>query len=675
MKEIVITSSVLILVLVLMRAVLKGRISLRLQYALWALVLVRLLLPFSLSSSPVSVMNFVDRADAGLEASASDGTFTEANADANGQTDTATMATGNTPVSQTDVPVGKSPSIDWTTAAVYVWYVGMAAVGAVLLISNISFALKLRRTRRPYETDGSPLPVYVSKALPTPCMFGLFRPAIYVTPDVLENDAKLRHVLAHESAHYRHGDHLWSALRGLCLAAYWFDPLVWLAASLSRRDAELACDEGAIARIGENERIEYGRTLIGLTCTRSRTMDLLCCATTMTGTKRSITERIKMIAKRPKTAAYTLIAVILIAALTAGCTFTGADKSDASPKPSGEQSDEQGTVMDGIDVPEEVLAAAKKYVAEAFDEENESVTQTENGLVVVSPVYNYLEWRITDLEKTYTYDMTDGNDLDVYRMNYEFKVDDPEKVPLAGGMYITDGNWVCPTYPNATFLIFDASDNTHLFTMMENDCVPGSDTFTADLLRRLSQAEGSETGLSIVLPISVQEAALKGKSEKVDLSMIAVTELDKEATFGAALIFDYASDEIVIFHGYFGLYVYDLKEQKMLLTVDFEKAVGTTVIQGSYGAAVCVSAGGKQIRINYYPDQGSPRTAYYIDIAEQSCTYGPYKELDSTFVVPNGSVKFADGTEGTVKCPTGKIESICYIRDDMVYEMFDNFLT
>lgn len=60
MKELLITSSVLICVILLLRRVLRGRISLRLQYALWLLVAVRLLVPVSLFSSPVSVMNAVE---------------------------------------------------------------------------------------------------------------------------------------------------------------------------------------------------------------------------------------------------------------------------------------------------------------------------------------------------------------------------------------------------------------------------------------------------------------------------------------------------------------------------------------------------------------------------------------------------------------------------------------
>ena len=69
-------------------------------------------------------------------------------------------------------------------------------------------------------------------------------------------------MLTHELTHYRHLDHLWSVLRGVALAVHWWNPLVWLAAACSRRDGELACDEGALRRLGDNERIPYGEALL-----------------------------------------------------------------------------------------------------------------------------------------------------------------------------------------------------------------------------------------------------------------------------------------------------------------------------------------------------------------------------------------------------------------------------
>jgi beta-lactamase regulating signal transducer with metallopeptidase domain len=61
---------------------------------------------------------------------------------------------------------------------------------------------------------------------------------------------------------------------------------VWWAASLSKQDAELACDEATIRKIGEDSRSSYGRTLIELTCREKRKGSLVIAATTMSGSKK-----------------------------------------------------------------------------------------------------------------------------------------------------------------------------------------------------------------------------------------------------------------------------------------------------------------------------------------------------------------------------------------------------
>ena len=348
MTEWIVSSCVLIVVVALVRQVFKGRMSLRLQYALWALVLVRLLVPVSFGQSRISVMNAVsekeetvyiwhtgDMGDAAPEPAVSAPADTPATVPAvTPPVQTEAPAVTAAPSAQTvpgisvgTIPVGEAPPAN--TAGIRldqvlstIWLAGMAVMALCLLWSNLAFWLRLRRSRRPLEGADCPLPVYVTGAAETPCLFGLLRPAVYVTPEAAGDELVMGHVLAHEYTHYRHGDHIWAVLRCLCLTLHWYNPLVWLAAALSRRDGELACDEGTLRRIGEGERLAYGRTLIALTCTRRG--GLLRTATTMTGSKRSIRERITLIARKPKMAVYTLVAVLLIAAVAAGCTFTGA---------------------------------------------------------------------------------------------------------------------------------------------------------------------------------------------------------------------------------------------------------------------------------------------------------------------------------------------------------------
>lgn len=342
--EWIVTSSVLLLLLIGLRFLLKGRISLRLQYGLWLLALLRLLLPFSLGSTPVSVLNtlpqdaparIAERAEA-LTAPRGAYTVPETTTPADAP---AVPAETVRPQAQAGHETAEAPAtgvrgaarsgILWDRLARYVWLAGAGLVGLWLLLGNLRFALRLKRSRKAFAAPDCRLPVYVSEAVETPCLFGLFRPAVYLTPEAAGDEARLKHVLAHEETHFRHGDQFWSILRGLCLALHWFNPLVWWAAFLSRRDGELACDEAAIRRLGEGERAAYGRTLIGLTCEKRPA--LLLTATTMTGSRRGIKERILLLAKKPKTAAITLAALLLILAVAAGCTLTG--RSAAANEP------------------------------------------------------------------------------------------------------------------------------------------------------------------------------------------------------------------------------------------------------------------------------------------------------------------------------------------------------
>lgn len=362
----IVTSCVLIAVVALMRRVLRGRMSLRLQYALWALVLVRLLVPLTFGRSDFSVAALLDWVPyTAQEQVASDIVVSIPPSKFQYQIG------GNSPdLAMPDLPGVDTSSPEYqleiekyrqeleeswqkyreentrhlhisTAHVLYVlWGFGMAVMAVWLLTVNLKFGAKLRRTRRPLAVEGCSLPVWLTGAVETPCLFGILRPGIYVTPEAAADPETLRHVLAHESTHFRHGDHIWSVLRCLCLVLHWYNPLVWLAASLSRRDCELACDEGAIRAIGEGERAAYGRTLIGLTCAGRG--GLIRAATTMTGSKKSIKERILLIAKKPKMAVYTLICVLLIAAMAVGCTFTGGEgNTDPSDDPNATITDTQ----------------------------------------------------------------------------------------------------------------------------------------------------------------------------------------------------------------------------------------------------------------------------------------------------------------------------------------------
>lgn len=347
MKEVLLTSSVLILALLLLRQAFRNRISRRAQYALWGLVLVRLLLPVSLPAVDFSVLTVAAPVVGALEdqsvylqptreqAWAGEGTGDRRYvapapyryaALAPASRDNAQEFTDERDVTHR---IEYDRQIRLEDLLRPVWAAGAGLTALWVLASNGRFWLRLRRRRIPLDIPGCRYRTYlVEGGLPSPCLFGLFRPAVYLTPAAMATDESLRHVLAHETTHARHLDPLWSLLRCVCLALYWFDPLVWLAAAVSRTDCELACDEGAVKRLGEEERIGYGQTLIHLIPVRRVPGSPLLAATTMTSGKRRLRERVTRIAQRRQTRLAALLAALALAGAVCACTFTGGRAED-----------------------------------------------------------------------------------------------------------------------------------------------------------------------------------------------------------------------------------------------------------------------------------------------------------------------------------------------------------
>ena len=253
MNEWIISSSVLIAAVLLGRFLLRGKISLRLQYARWGIVLLRLLLPFQIFTSPFGTGAVSEQVDLAAPVrqvyhSAYEDRYEQAYDTAYREVKHSIAIAYPDPVviDQAARELAESKmELDLARSMFRVWLVGMAMMAAVIVGCNVHLAARLRRHRWEMEVPGCLLPVYVTEVVPTPCVFGLFRPVIYLTPQTAEEGQVRDHVLEHELTHYRHLDHIWSGLRSLCLVLHWYNPLVWAAAKVSRAAAELACDEGA----------------------------------------------------------------------------------------------------------------------------------------------------------------------------------------------------------------------------------------------------------------------------------------------------------------------------------------------------------------------------------------------------------------------------------------------
>ena len=111
-------------------------------------------------------------------------------------------------------------------------------------------------------------PVKSSDVSGVPMSFGILHPGIYVPAFFREDSIKKiearekEMILQHEATHLSRRDPLWKMLSLLALCVHWWNPLAWLCIRLFHQDMEMACDEGVLARIGQDKKKEYASALL-----------------------------------------------------------------------------------------------------------------------------------------------------------------------------------------------------------------------------------------------------------------------------------------------------------------------------------------------------------------------------------------------------------------------------
>lgn len=231
--------SIVILAVILARFVLR-RAPRWIVCALWAVVAIRLLVPFSVES-PFSLVPDTQPVQTHMEkAHVQNFGKQEENSDTSKASTVAVsdLQEDRTTVDRsTNIPgMGKWLPLVIREAEI-VWLIGIGCLFAYALGS--CFRMR-RKVAAAYRIEDY---VYVCDEVASPFILGIIRPRIYL-PSGMDEDFR-ECVLAHEKAHLMRRDHLWKSLGYLLLAIYWFHPLCWIAYVLFCKDIEVACDERA----------------------------------------------------------------------------------------------------------------------------------------------------------------------------------------------------------------------------------------------------------------------------------------------------------------------------------------------------------------------------------------------------------------------------------------------
>lgn len=240
-----ITGSIAIAVVLLARLFLKRAPKIY-SYALWAVVLFRLLCPLSITAG-LSVLK-------PLPVTTTPGISTVS------YQSVARAVRENTPapIQQQAVPTqtAQQPEVSPMQIAAYIW---LAGASMMALYSVVQYFALRRRLAEAAPLQGE---IYLADRISSPFVMGVFRPRIYLPSSTPM--AERRFIVAHERHHIRRGDPLWKLLGYAALCLHWFNPLVWLAFCLAGKDMEMSCDEAVIKRLGEHIRADYSQALLRL---------------------------------------------------------------------------------------------------------------------------------------------------------------------------------------------------------------------------------------------------------------------------------------------------------------------------------------------------------------------------------------------------------------------------
>ncbi len=329
-----IQSSVLIILIVLLQKVLRGRLGIRWHYLLWFLLLIRLAIPW-LPESKISIFNLVPR-------SIQQGRLIESiSQPRSGRGMDFYLNDESADIQEAQRKEGgfKAVFVGFVRKLPQLWFIGVLIMAGFVCVRNISLWLTVKRERPITDHEildlledskmemgvQTIIGVVVSDKIKSPALFGFVRPRLLLPQGLLESYSleELRYVFIHELAHLKQRDIYFGWLIALLQIAHWFNPLMWFAFGRMRADRELACDGLAISMMDTDEPPKYGQTIVNLLENFSQVRYVPSVAGILED-KSQIERRIKMIAKFKKTSRTRWAGAILLLAVLACVVLTNA---------------------------------------------------------------------------------------------------------------------------------------------------------------------------------------------------------------------------------------------------------------------------------------------------------------------------------------------------------------
>ena len=260
-----IASSVLFLLVLLLRRLLRGLGSAGFLYLLWLPLLFRMLVPYSLPS-PASLFNLF-----GKSLSTPGGVLLSVTYFDPQQPVLQSVAGGEHLV--TKELLGFAAGL-WAAVAVIqaAWVLARYFLLRKKLARGRSADLTAMESLFARATGGKRVPVIYTTAVAAPLVFGFLHPKIALPVKMQGQTEGTEYILLHELTHVRRRDYMVLQLFTAAAILHWFNPLAWLARRLMIQDMEAACDERVLGLLNSDRRVEYAQTLLNWADTRRHSL-------------------------------------------------------------------------------------------------------------------------------------------------------------------------------------------------------------------------------------------------------------------------------------------------------------------------------------------------------------------------------------------------------------------
>lgn len=253
------TASVAIVFVFLLRLLLR-RAPKVIPYALWSIVLFRLLCPISIESG-LSLFGLLDTPVSTSGALTSSIEYIPNDIVHMEYPSVVLPAPGIGEVISETLPQGEEqlvadPMEAPVAIATYIWMAGVVGMGIYAVASYLRLRRKLITASLVREN------IYLADGITSPFVLGLVHPKIYLPSALGEREQP--YIVMHEQHHIRRLDHIVKVLAFIALSIHWFNPLVWIAFQMASKDMEMSCDEAVVRKMGDGILADYTASLLSL---------------------------------------------------------------------------------------------------------------------------------------------------------------------------------------------------------------------------------------------------------------------------------------------------------------------------------------------------------------------------------------------------------------------------